>query len=303
MTGPSERETALRLAAMKYLDGRLIPHVDYGWTKNFVFEGERIPLMDRGRGIRKPISLEAALAITTVYTPPNRNPPYADVIGPDGLQRYKYQGDDANPDRSDNRALRRAHELDVPLIWFVGINDRAQYLPIYPVWVVAEETKQGQFVLALDPAQRLITPMASTDDDTRRYVERMTKARLHQRVFRAQVMDAYSARCAVCSLAHRELLDAAHIIADGLPRGDPVVPNGLAMCKIHHAAYDSRILGIRPDFTLHIREDILVEIDGPMLRHGLQEMHNRALMVLPSRRAMRPDVTRLEERYALFQSA
>ncbi len=136
------------------------------------------------------------------------------------------------------------------------------------------------------------------------YMERLTKVRLHQRVFRTQVMLAYESRCAVCNLGHAQLLDAAHIIADGQPNGEPVVPNGLAMCKIHHAAFDSKILGIRPDdLSLHIRQDILDEVDGPMLRHGLQDMHGRRLMKLPRSRRALPDSARLQARYEDFLSA
>src|SRR3546814_18676238 len=78
----------------------------------------------------------------------------------------------------------------------------------------------------------------------------------------------------MCELKHVELLDAAHIVSDALG-GAPVVPNGLALCKIHHAAFDHQIIGLRPDHVLEVREDVLDEIDGPMLRHGLQEMHGR----------------------------
>jgi putative restriction endonuclease len=81
------------------------------------------------------------------------------------------------------------------------------------------------------------------------------------------------------------------------------VSNGLALCKIHHAAYDSNILGIRPDHVIEIRQDLLDEIDGPMLRHGLQEHHQRTLMTIPARRADRPDRERLEQRYAIFRAA
>lgn len=297
VTGTLSESEGLRAAAMAYLDARPGPRVDYRWTSQFIYEGERIALMDRGRGIRKPRFLEAALAVTTAFTPPGRTPPYADVIGPDGLQRYKYQG--ADPERYDNVALRQAMRLRVPIIWFVGVAD-GLYEPIYPVWVIGEEQADRQFVFALDPVQRFITPGTDMDLATRRYVERTTKARLHQPVFRAKVMVAYGERCAVCSLGHRELLDAAHIIPDGSPGGDPVVPNGLSLCKIHHAAFDHRILGIRPDLTLHVRQDILSEVDGPMLRHGLQEMHNQGLRVIPQHRAARPDRLRLEERYAAF---
>jgi putative restriction endonuclease len=115
-------------------------------------------------------------------------------------------------------------------------------------------------------------------------------------------MRAYESRCALCRLRHLPLLDAAHILPDRHPHGDPVVPNGLAMCKIHHAAYDANILGIRPDHVVEVRRDVLIEIDGPMLRHGLQEMHG-ARIVLPRSRRDYPDSNRLEERYTQFQAA
>lgn len=196
-------------------------------------------------------------------------------------------------------AVRRAFELKVPLLWFVGIAAGC-YEPIYPVWVVGDDPGRLEFTLAVDPAQRLVTVGTAMPDDTRDYVARLTKQRLHQKVFRAQVLLAYGTRCAVCNLGHSSLLDAAHIIADGRPNGQPGVPNGMALCKIHHAAYDADILGIRPDLTLHVRDDILAEKDGPMLRHGIQAMHGQRLMAVPSSRAARPDQTRLEERYAEF---
>jgi putative restriction endonuclease len=68
-------------------------------------------------------------------------------------------------------------------------------------------------------------------------------------------------------------------------------------------AYDSRILGIRPDLVVEIRQDLLAEIDGPMLRHGLQDHHGRSLMRVPERLADRPDSHRLERRYATFRAA
>ncbi|MBN2352090.1 MAG: HNH endonuclease, partial [Spirochaetales bacterium] len=62
--------------------------------------------------------------------------------------------------------------------------------------------------------------------------------------------DAYSRSCTVCRLKHPELLDAAHIIPDAEESGEPVIPNGLALCKIHHSAYDKNIIGITPDYEL-----------------------------------------------------
>ena len=284
---------------MQWLDRRPRQEVDYAWLSTFEYDGQRIALMDRQRGIRKPARMNAALSMRTVFTKPGDTPPYADAEGNDGLQRYKYRGED--PNHPENKALRRAYEDGLPLIWFVGVAEGI-YEPLYPVWIVGDEPERLQFALALDEGQRRITPGESLDAELRRYVERTNKVRLHQPMFRARVLAAYQSRCSVCQLRHAELLDAAHIIPDGKPHGDPVVPNGLAMCKIHHAAFDSNILGVRPDLSVHIRQDILEEIDGPMLRYGLQGMHNSRLTG-PRIRAAKPDPDRLEERYEEFLTA
>lgn len=283
---------------MRWLDHRQVDWVSFNDLAVFEYEGHRLPLMDPQRGIRKPAGMDSALSIRTVYTAPNAMPPYADESGTDGLLRYKYRGTD--PEHPENRALRRAYLDQLPLIWFFGVAP-GSYLPIYPVWVAADEPDQLQFVLALDEGQRLITPGHALSEDARRYVERLSTARLHQPVFRARVLAAYQTRCAICSLRHAELLDAAHILPDGHPRGLPVVPNGLAMCKIHHAAYDANIVGIRPDLVIEVRSDILKETDGPMLRHGLQDLSGRRLQVPTSKRA-KPDSDGLEERYETFRT-
>lgn len=281
---------------MSWLDQRssdLVRHADLAL---FEYAGNRIPLMDSQRGIRKPASMQAALSMRTVFTRPGAVPPYADSEGQDGFLRYKYRGHD--PMHPENRALRNALRDKLPLLWFVGV-EPGWYLPRYPVWVVDDEALSLQFVIAVDEGQRLIEPRAVLTVESKRYVQSLTNRRLHQPLFRARVLAAYKSRCALCRLGHAELLDAAHIIADGLPHGDPVVPNGLAMCKIHHAAYDKNILGIRPDHVISIREDILAEADGPMLRHGLQAMNGLSIHA-PSSKQTRPDRDRLEERYQQF---
>ena len=75
-------------------------------------------------------------------------------------------------------------------------------------------------------------------------------------------------------LHHGSLLDAAHIVPDTEPAGIPTTPNGLALCKIHHAAYDQNMLGVSPDYKVSINREVLAEVDGPMLKHGLQEMRD-----------------------------
>lgn len=116
-------------------------------------------------------------------------------------------------------------------------------------------------------------------------------------------MDAYAERCAICPLGHAQLLDAAHIIPDRDVRGTPTISNGISLCKIHHTAFDANIIGIRPDYVVQVSQPLLDEVDGPMLRHGLQAFHDRRLRELPRRRADRPDGERLEERYEEFLRA
>ncbi len=131
---------------------------------------------------------------------------------------------------------------------------------------------------------------------------RLTLHRQHQEGFRKRVIRAYQERCAVCRLRHAELLDAAHILRDGHPKGEPILPNGLALCKLHHAAFDSDFLGIRPDLVIEIREDILREEDGPMLTHGLQGFQGQRIIV-PRAHADRPSADFLAERYTDFRKA
>jgi putative restriction endonuclease len=298
-----ERDARLRREAMAWLalrtdDGRDAIHSSD--LLEFTFDGEPFRLMDAQRGIRKPAVLSSALSIRTVYTPEGKDRPYDDAPGPDGMLRYKWRGDD--PDHAENRALRAAWQRDVPLIWFFGVGE-AMYLPVFPVFVLAEEPEQHQFVVDPNVGHGLVAAGSVIDEQMRRYVVTQTRRRLHQPVFRAQVMRAYGTRCCICALGHGQLLDAAHIAPDSTEAGIAAVRNGLALCKIHHAAFDANILGISPDLTVAIRADLLLEVDGPMLRYGLQERHGERLRVVPTRRVEQPDRERLDPRFSDFLAA
>ena len=294
----SDREARLRREAMAWLavrtqDGaRPISREEFA---DFTFDGTPFRLIPTQSGIWKPAALSAALTIVS-----NENSPYADGVGSDGLQRYNWRGLDAQ--HADNRALRAAMEAQVPLVWLFGVG-QAYYQPVFPVYLLREEPEEHRFVVVPE-ALREVAPYASpVEAELRRYLLRETRYRVHQPRFRATVLRAYRQRCAVCNLGHAQLLDAAHIVADRAEDGLPVVSNGLALCKIHHAAYDAHILGINPGLVVEIRTDILTEVDGPMLRYGLQGRHGQPLMALPRRRTERPDQARLAVAYEAFRSA
>ncbi|WP_404602453.1 HNH endonuclease [Dermacoccus sp. GAS27A] len=190
----------------------------------------------------------------------------------------------------------------MPLIWFWGVGP-ALYKPVYPVYLIGEEVAQQQFVVATDGLQHLQATESPMEEVLRRYLRQETYRRLHQPVFRSMVMRAYESRCAVCQLRHSPLLDAAHIVEDRHERGIASVRNGLALCKIHHAAYDVGILGLTPELRVEVRADILDEVDGPLLEHGIKKLHGQPLMVVPRRRADRPDPELLQIHYERFRAS
>jgi putative restriction endonuclease len=247
-------------------------------------------VIDQSRGIWNPRDLQATLSVLS--TPSG---PYDDAALDGSVFRYDYR---AGSTDGDNRKLRRAHELGLPIILLRKVGADAFY-PLFPVYVIADNVEQRHFLLGLDESLRTLADPANPTPTERRYISRLTRQRLHQPEFRAKVLLAYETRCAVCQLRHGRLLDAAHIIGDREEGGDPIVTNGLTLCKIHHASYDANMLGISPDYTVHINRDLLKEVDGPMLKHGIQEMDQRALTV-PAKRAERPDRDRLALRYKTF---
>ncbi len=266
------------------------------------FDGERVPIVGP-QGIFKPAAIRTGipLSITTVPTIEGRVRPYEDEVSVDGLVLYRYRGTD--PYHHENVGLRRAMVEQTPLIYLAGLTP-GWYLPQWPAFVVADDPGSLTFTIAIDEPEALradLSPSAA-DEARRAYVTRLARHRLHQVAFRQRVLRAYRSMCAICRLRHGELLDAAHILPDGHPRGEPVVPNGLALCKIHHAAFDRNIVGVRPDLVVEVRHDVLAEVDGPMLRHGLQEAHGVALIV-PRQQDLRPSRDRVEERYELFRRA
>jgi putative restriction endonuclease len=268
----------------------------------FTFKGQRLPLVQRPRGIRAVPGLSAAITILTTYRADPRDRPYDDAEGPDGYLRYKWLG--SNPNTRDNAALRTAWLDEKPLVWFFGIGS-GEYRATFPVYVVDEEPETTQFVVALDDALRQqweIDPTHPADLVLRRlYALRVARQRVHQPVFRGRVLAAYQFKCSLCRLRHPELLEAAHIKSDA-EGGEPVVPNGVSMCAIHHRAFDHDILGIRSDYVVEIRPDVLQEQDGPTLKHALQGLHHERLAV-PRQPRARPDPILLEERLERFKNA
>jgi putative restriction endonuclease len=271
----------------------------------FVFQGERFPLINPQRGIFKPQQMRYLLSIKTVFPRAGAKVWYDDqrevhrqIFEGDETVDYAFMGQ--NPDAADNRWLREAFENRIPIIYFLGIAP-GHYQAMLPVFITGWDPKALKARVAFGvPDQEVLAPPENALE--RRYALRSVKQRLHQASFREAVITAYNGRCALSGLPEALLLDAAHIISDKDEKfGHPIVPNGIPLSKIHHAAFDAHLIGIDPDYRLHVSERLLVQKDGPMLE-ALKRLDG-GMLHLPGRSKDRPDRDRLARRYERFVAA
>ncbi|RMG47409.1 MAG: HNH endonuclease [Acidobacteria bacterium] len=285
------------LAAQRERYGDVLP-----WAvlhQGFEFGGRRVPLVSR-QGIFRPAVLDRIpLSIRT-----SPGGPYDDAFFDDDRLAYRYRGTD--PKHPDNVGLKLAMLARVPLAYFYGI-ECGRYLAIWPVFVVGADDAGLTFTVQADDPAELARPSFTGVADAevagrRAYVTRTVRHRIHQRSFRERVLRAYRRRCALCRLPEGALLDAAHIIPDSSERGEPVVTNGIALCKLHHAAFDRDLVAVTPRYLVEVHPKVLEARDGPMLEHGLKRLHRQPIL-LPRRREAWPDPDRLAQRYERFRHA
>jgi putative restriction endonuclease len=263
--------------------------------EGFEFDGRRVSFGSFQKGIHRSQLQRgpAALTVTTSF-----KDPYADAYDQaGGMFTYAYRS--GSIDQADNRALRAAFELQTPLVYFKALAP-GQYWVVAPMFVTADDPAARAVVLQPGlPVQDMQPGGLVSGPDVRAYATREARHRLHQQRFKLEVMRAYRHRCAICSLRERELVQAAHIVPDIEEGGIAAVVNGLALCAIHHLAFDRNLLGIDPVGVVHIAGRLLREIDGPMLRTGLQGFHGAPIR-LPHRPQDRPDPARLQARFERF---
>jgi putative restriction endonuclease len=271
-------------------------------TRGFTFRGERLYFATKAEGIFRPRQMRGgALSIKTTMPRRGRVARYDDIASEDGAFLYRFTGVD--PDDHSNQLLARARELDAPLIYFYGVKP-GMYRPIWPAYISRFVPERLTCEVVADEATSLAPSIAELHDSAadrirRGYVTVQAKKRIHQETFRLYVLQAYAQRCAICRLPRSELLQAAHILPDRDERGVPEVPNGLALCHLHHGAFDAELLGIRPDGHIELSRTLRETQDGPTLEHALKAFDGQPLQK-PARREQWPREEFLEERYARF---
>ena len=305
---PDDPDTLMRLAAFEHVR-RLSELHNHLTSKElrpgFNVDGERIPLFNLRRGIFKPRQMRHLLSIRTVYPRPGARVWYDDqrevhrqLFESDEAVDYAFMGQD--PDAADNRWLREAFENQIPVIYFLGVAP-GRYRAMIPTFISGwdRHSLRARIVFGIPDQDELAAPQNVLE---RRYALRAVKQRLHQDSFREAVISAYNGRCALSGLPEQRLLDAAHIISDRNEQfGQPVVQNGLPLSKIHHAAFDAHLIGIDPDYRLHVSERLLDQHDGPILE-ALKQLDG-GMLHLPGRTKDYPDRDRLALRFERFRDA
>src|SRR5271167_2872442 len=301
------QDAVLRMAAFEHVRklGETHDHLTAAELKpGFMFDGERIPLINPQRGIFKPQQMRFLLSIKTVFPKPGGRVWYDDQRE---VHRQIFEGDETidyafmgqNPDAADNRWLREAFENQVPVIYFLGIAP-GRYQAVLPAFISEWDANglKARVAFGVPDQSNLAAPENALE---RRYALRAVKQRLHQASFREAVISAYNGRCALSGLPEPKFLDAAHIVADKNEQfGHPVVPNGIPLSKIHHAAFDAHLIGIDPDYRLHVSGRLLGRNDGPMLE-ALKGLKGGTIH-LPGRLKDRPDRDRLALRFERFKA-
>lgn len=146
-----------------------------------------------------------------------------------------------------------------------------------------------------EETREFIDQVPNEADVVRRYELIETLRAYRDARFRPAVLQAYSFRCAICDLSLK-LVDAAHIIPVSHPKSRDIVTNGMALCKLHHAAYDNALVGVRPDYGIVVNPKRIEILDRLKLTNGLEGFkagllpsirHPASLEVRPDREYLR----------------
>jgi len=308
---PTGHDAQLRQAAFEHVDrvarlqGGILDSNDLG--RGFEVDGERIPLVNPQRGIFKPRQMAGLLSIRTVFPRQGGRVWYDDqreahsqIYAGDEVVEYAFMGND--PNSPDNRWLLDAMQHQIPIIYFLGTSP-GHYQPIIPTSIVGWHPERLRVHLAFGAIVGASAEAVPPDAPERRYALREVKTRLHQASFRDAVLAAYGGRCAISHLPEPRLLDAAHIVVDANEQlGQPIISNGLPLTKLHHAAFDANLIGIDPEFRIHVADKLLEIHDGPFLELGLKQIDGTQIG-MPRRPEDRPDRDRLALRFEQFKRA
>ncbi|MEQ6889006.1 HNH endonuclease [Halomonas sp. CS7] len=297
----------IRQAAFKRLEAiSQAPSGDVSWNaiaEPLPFDDGAIYLASRAIGIFKPKQMpDGILSIKTVVPKQGRTNIYADGTSDEGGFWYSLEAGGLT--KSANRQLMISYERKDPIIYLIGVAP-GRYFPLWPCIIDSVDTQQEICHVSMhdhtDVLRDVAEPTAAyrVDGLEKRHLIREVKTRVHQAEFRARVMQAYSSRCAMTGLPVPQLLEAAHIIPDSHQASTAEVSNGVLLTGLHHRAYDAGLVGIDPNYRIHVDDALLATKDGPLLE-SVKQLHGQQIS-LPRNAKQRPDREALDLRYQKFR--
>ncbi len=317
------RDWDVRVAAISWLEERRqqTGTAVHGWRDlvgGFPCLGDRVKLKHPQLGIHRPSECVYPISITT-----SLKDPYGDVHREAaGELRYRYKGRPRSPagsglrgrlsavDNVSNRGLRCLMRRRWPLIHLRAVAS-GEYLAVAPVVILNDDPETQTFGVGLGADPAVYAGLSASEAiaapslpepwllDQGRY---QSGAALHvdEGVFRHRILAAYRGRCAACSVSPPGLLDAVRILPSA---GGYDTPNGLSLCKLHHAAYDRNYLGIAPDYRVEIGRGMAAAARETGTAAPCAGPRTQSRILLPYRRVDRPSSRFLEVRYEAFRAS
>lgn len=114
--------------------------------------------------------------------------------------------------------------------------------------------------------------------------------------FRQRVLGAYKHRCSMCGI-QLELIEAAHIVPVASDRGNDDTNNGIALCKLHHAAYDRNLVCFDERYRIEVSDSKVAQLHEINLDGGILKFRNalRPALILPNDRRDYPKPALIRE--------
>ncbi|HEY3968983.1 MAG TPA: HNH endonuclease [Planctomycetaceae bacterium] len=158
-----------------------------------------------------------------------------------------------------------------------------------------DSTGVAELISATPEDERAFLDESANTIQASRRVDLVTLMRLFRdSKFAPEVLRAYRHKCAVCQYALK-LVDAAHIVPVAYPQSTDEVTNGIALCRLHHGAYDNGLLGIRSDYSIITNPDAENRLTQLSLQTGFDDFKSRlpARIIVPPEIEIRPDPQKL----------
>jgi hypothetical protein len=157
------------------------------------------------------------------------------------------------------RAEELSHHVTSEVLNQIGLSDRSA---LYDVLVNVGHDWSGEPTPEEIEAERGLVEEQIPSEPTLTEEEEEfneTQRRARDSAFTESIREAYEDKCAVCgsnrvSPAGNPEVEAAHIYPKSM-NGRDHVQNGLALCKLHHWAFDCGWISLSDDYTVIVKDD------------------------------------------------